>query len=572
MLKHIYTILLIGLLLCSWSISKSQAPSSWPSGKIQLALKKMQVLGSVLYVAAHPDDENTAMLAYLANDRLVRTAYLSLTRGDGGQNLIGAEQRELMGLIRTQELLQARRIDGAEQFFSRANDFGFSKNAKETFEIWEKDKILSDVVRTIRTYRPDVIITRFPPTRAAGHGHHEASAMLALEAFEAAADPKQFPEQLEELETWQVKRVLWNAYSRRKGRFTNLAPDSLQSFQLPIGTYNPLLGKSHQVIASESRSMHRSQGFGSRKDRSSREDSFGHLAGDPASEDIFDGIDLSWNRIPQGKNILELLQKAYQDFRPEAPERIVPTLMEAYRALKNHPQSDALSQYWITQKRKELTAIIQACLGLWLDALAQDYAYSPGDSMNIVVELVNRSAKKVYLTSLQISNQVGEVLFELDSLPKRLEPTKMFRPEVNMMLPENEGVSQPYWLILPPQKGMFKVSDAQLIGKPENEAIFQAQYKVEVEGEILTFQSPVHYKWTRPDEGELYRGLEVSPPLMVNLQDKISLFVDNQSREMSLEIKAGQDQVKGKLFFEVPSGWKVEPAQVDVDLQTKGQE
>lgn len=572
MLKHLYPILLIGLVICPFGSLKSQSPPNWPSGKIQLALKKMQVLGSVLYIAAHPDDENTAMLAYLANDRLVRTAYLSLTRGDGGQNLIGPEQRELMGLIRTQELLQARRIDGAEQFFSRANDFGYSKNAQETFEIWEKDKILGDVVRMIRKYRPDVIITRFPPNRAAGHGHHEAATILALEAFKAAADPQQYPEQLEALEPWQVKRVLWNAYSIRGGRFTNLPPESLKPFPISIGTYNPLLGKSHQVIASESRSMHRSQGFGSRKDRKERIDNLGHLAGEAATEDLFDGIITTWNRIPQGAVIQEKLEKAYQNFKSEKPADIVPELIAAYREMQKHPQEDATSKYWIPQKTKELKAIIKACLGLWLDALALNYTLSPGDSLDIRLEVLNRSARTVHLKSLKIHSLEGALLHELDSLPQPLENAKIFRPDVQILLPETTKISQPYWLVEKPSKGVFTVSNEQLIGKPENDASLVALFSLEIEGEVIEFQSPVQYKWTRPDEGELYRSLEISPSLMVNLDEKISLFVEDQSRELGIQVKAGREKVRGVLNFDLPAGWAVSPSSLEINLNEKGEE
>jgi len=175
--------------------SSAQTPATYSSSEILLGLKKLKVIGSVLYVAAHPDDENTRLLAYLAKERLYRTGYLSMTRGDGGQNLIGDEQGIELGLIRTQELLAARRIDGAEQFFTRAYDFGFSKSTNEALKIWDKEKILSDVVWVIRKFQPDVIITRFPPDNRAGHGHHSASAVLAQEAFTAAADPNRFPEQ-----------------------------------------------------------------------------------------------------------------------------------------------------------------------------------------------------------------------------------------------------------------------------------------------------------------------------------------------------------------------------------------
>jgi LmbE family N-acetylglucosaminyl deacetylase len=253
---------IIALLLCMWGTTYSQTAPPADIATIEQNFKKLDVLGSVLYVAAHPDDENTRLLAYLAQEKHYRTGYLSLTRGDGGQNLIGNEQGELLGLIRTQELLAARRVDGAEQFFTRANDFGFSKGPDETLRIWDREKVLSDVVWVIRKFRPDVIICRFPTTGEGGHGHHTASAILAQEAFTAAADPKRFPEQLKYVQVWQAKRLLWNTFSF--GSINTTAPDQ---FKVDVGVYNPILGKGYGEIAAESRSNHKTQGFGSAKTR-----------------------------------------------------------------------------------------------------------------------------------------------------------------------------------------------------------------------------------------------------------------------------------------------------------------
>jgi LmbE family N-acetylglucosaminyl deacetylase len=265
--------------LFSYPVSAQTSPAT-DIGTIQQNLKKLNVLGSVLYIAAHPDDENTRLLAYLAQEKHYRTGYLSLTRGDGGQNLIGTEQSELLGLTRTQELLAARRIDGAEQFFTRANDFGFSKGPDETLKIWDKDKILGDIVWVIRNFRPDVMICRFPTTGEGGHGHHTSSAILAQEAFSAAADPKRYPEQLKYVQVWQAKRLLWNTFS-----FGSLNTTSPDQFKINVGGYNPFLGKSYGEIAAESRSSHKTQGFGSAKQRGDAYEYFKTILGDAPKTD-----------------------------------------------------------------------------------------------------------------------------------------------------------------------------------------------------------------------------------------------------------------------------------------------
>src|SRR6476661_1253142 len=269
--------------------SFSQPPATWTSADMYLAIRKLNVLGSVLYIAAHPDDENTRLLAYFSKDKMYRTGYLSLTRGDGGQNLIGEEQGVELGLIRTQELLAARRIDGAEQFFSRAFDFGYSKSPEETFTKWDREKILSDVVWVIRKFQPDVMITRFPTTGEGGHGQHTASAILAVEAFRAAADPKRFPEQLKWVQPWQPRRLLWNTFNF--GSANTTSPDQ---FTLDAGDYNPVLGKSHGEIAAESRSQHKSQGFGVPRGRGEAIEYFKTIGGDEPHSDLYEGVNTSW--------------------------------------------------------------------------------------------------------------------------------------------------------------------------------------------------------------------------------------------------------------------------------------
>jgi LmbE family N-acetylglucosaminyl deacetylase len=310
------------------------------SSEIKLGLKKLNTLGSALYIAAHPDDENTRLLAFLAKEKKFRTGYLSLTRGDGGQNLIGNEQSELLGLIRTQELLAARRTDGAEQFFSRAIDFGFSKNSDETFRIWNKEQVLADAVWVIRKFRPDVIITRFPEDERAGHGQHAASAIIAREAFIAAADPKRFPEQLKYVQAWQARRIVWNTYNF--GSMNTTAEDQLK---LDVGIFNPLLGKGYGEIAAESRTHHKSQGFGSARQRGQAVEYFIHTAGILSKSDLFEGINSNWNRITGGEEIGKMISAADQNFNTDDPSASVPALINILKAIDRLPEG-----YWKDQK------------------------------------------------------------------------------------------------------------------------------------------------------------------------------------------------------------------------------
>ena len=349
------------------------------AAKLQIALQKLNVLGSVLLIEAHPDDENTSALAYFSIGRKYRTAYLSLTRGDGGQNLIGPEKGAEIGIIRTQELLAARRNDSAEQFFSRAIDFGYSKTAEETLSFWGKENILADIVWIIRTFRPDVIIARSLGEGHRGHGHHGASGDLTEEAFHTAADPDRFPEQLQYVEPWQAKRLIWNRWRRSDQRTAN-------ALTIDIGEYNPLLGKSYAEIGAESRSMHKSQGFGASGRRGSRYDYYQLLEGPAADKDFFDGIDTSWNRVPGGKKIGLMIAKIIDNFDPQHPSKSLPTLLDVYSKLNALDETD-----WIKIKKEELLRVINSCAGLWIEAVSPDFAAAPGDEINIQTTIVNRS-------------------------------------------------------------------------------------------------------------------------------------------------------------------------------------
>ncbi|GAA4469486.1 hypothetical protein GCM10023189_56580 [Nibrella saemangeumensis] len=547
--------------LSAWAVA--QPYQSAAAGDILHDLKKLNVVGSALYVAAHPDDENTLLLTYLANERQVRTAYLSLTRGDGGQNLIGTEQGENIGLIRTQELLAARRIDGPQQFFSRAYDFGFSKSTDEAVRTWGQDKVLADVVWRIRRFQPDVIITRFPPDARAGHGHHSASGYLAEEAFKISGDPTKYPEQLAYVKPWKAKRIMWNIFI--PGAFlSNKKPEEAGNMVgVETGVYNPLLGKSYGEIAAESRSQHKSQGFGVPASRGSRIDYLLVKNGDPVQQDPFDGVDLTWKRVPNSGRVQELVNQAIAAFRPEQPSASVPTLVTLYRELQ---KLDATNTY-VAAKKQEVEKLIQDCLGLWFEANPTLYAATPNETVRVNLNAVNRSSIPVQLTRIRLPEVNKDTSL---TLPLKANDQQLF--PFTVTIARNQPISQPYWLQKPLDRGLFQVDDQRLIGLPENPPALTAEFTFDINGQPFTFSRPWVYKSTDPVDGEIYRPFVIQPDVTANLAERVYVFADNTPKTVEVILKAGRANVSGTLKLETPEGWRVEPAQLPFSLKDKFQE
>jgi LmbE family N-acetylglucosaminyl deacetylase len=540
-------------------------PEVMDAARLRLAIERLSVTGSALYIGAHPDDENTAMLAWLANGRKVRTAYLSLTRGDGGQNLIGTDTGELLGVIRTQELLAARRIDGAEQFFTRAVDFGFSKNADETLVIWGRDRILADVVWVIRRFRPDVIITRFAPDSTAGHGHHIASAILAEEAFAAAADPSRFPEQLTLVKVWQAKRLLRNV-----GRFGGAGPDTIPGrLTVDLGTYDPLLGRSYTEIAGESRSMHKTQGFGAAERRGTWTNTLEHRAGAGEVGDLFDGVDVTWSRFPGGDRLKPILSRAAREFRPERPQSIVPLLLQAHGILATLGD-DPL----VERKRQELLEVIRSCTGLWLEAIASTPATSPGGRIRVATSVLNRSDVPMRLAPVMVGVMSGPGAAAGVSRGAAGERGLAFNTPVNDTLmidvPSDVPTSEPYWLRKSALPGSFDVDEQPLIGTAENAPALVARFVVEMDGHRLEFAVPVVYRWTDPVAGERYRAFEIVPPVSMRFDQGVYLFADDRQRELRVTAQSGNAPVDGVLSLRLPEGWSATPSQMAVRLSGGG--
>jgi LmbE family N-acetylglucosaminyl deacetylase len=557
------TLVIIGMALAmSLGLSSpalAQPPRQPHAGELASGIRRLGVVGSVLYVAAHPDDENTRFLAWLAGGRGVRAGYLSMTRGDGGQNLIGTEQDELLGLIRTHELLAARRIDSAEQMFTRARDFGYSKSAEETLRIWGHDEVLADVVLAIRRFRPDVIVTRFT-TKPPNHGHHTASAILAEEAFAAAADPSRFPEQLGELKPWKADRLLNNVST------WNLKPDADMSayLKVDVGGYDPLLGRSWGEVAAESRSQHKSQGFGVPAERGTLLEYFAPLAGTSPKTELFEGLELSWRRWSGTEKLIQAIDEASSGFDPRAPHRSIPALLRVHEALSALPDDNP----WKALKLRETEALVAACAGLFLEARAAEPSAVPGSQVKLDVVALNRSPAALRLVGVTLPG--GEAVAAGTELAHD-KPFKLSRP---VALPAEARISTPYWLRKPVAGGLYALEeqDRALTGQPEGEPALTVAFSYEVGGKRFTVVRPVVHAWTDPVRGELYRAFEIVPAVTATLERDVLMFPNGTSQSVSVVLAAGRAEAAGKVRLEVPAGWRVEPAEVPFQLAARGDE
>ncbi|HEY2139895.1 MAG TPA: PIG-L family deacetylase, partial [Chthoniobacterales bacterium] len=522
-------------------------PRPMNAAEIQLALQKLNVLGRVLYIAAHPDDENTNLIALWANGSLYQTAYLSVTRGDGGQNLIGPELGERLGVIRTQELLAARRLDHGQQFFTRAVDFGFSKSAAETLRIWDRDKILSDIVWTIRRFRPDVIVTRFSPDDDKTHGHHTASAILAREAFEAAGDPKRFAEQLAFVDVWKPTRIVWNT-SPFFFQNRNIPFDPAGLTMLEAGGFSPLLGKAFTEIAAASLSMHKSQGVGSPPRRGARKEYFKLLEGAPMTNGLFDGIDTGWTRVSKSESIAEKLKQLLATYAPADPAASVPKLLELRKELISKsnlggtsavpsPSKDGTEavpprdKNWVVAKTSEIDTLIAACLGLHIESSTTSATVSAGQTLPIKLEAINRSNVPVQL--LEARTRISGESLRLD-IP--LSQDQFVAKDLSPAVPKNVTYTQPYWLRKPPAQGTFTVNDQKLIGLAENPPPFPIEVTLRVGGQELAYTLDTKHRTDDPIAGELHENLVIAPPVFANLQNSVFVFADDKPKTIQVRV------------------------------------
>mgnify|MGYP000510075915 CR=1 FL=1 len=555
------------LSILSFSSSFAQKPSKLTSNQIYEKIQKLNFLGSVLYVAAHPDDENTRLISYLSNNIKAETTYLSLTRGDGGQNLIGPEIRESLGVIRTQELLAARSVDGGKQMFSRANDFGYSKHPKETLEIWNEKEVLSDVVWAIRKVKPDVIINRFDHrTPGSTHGHHTASAMLSVKAFDLAADKNEYTSQLKFVEPWETKRIFFNTHWWFYGgeeAFKKVDKSNLLTFD--IGVYYPLKGMSNNEIAAIASSQHLCQGFGRLTKRGTENEYIEFIKGDFPKEknDLFSGIDTTWKRVKNGKAIFTILTKVEQNFDFTNPSKHLPKLLEAYELILSLGD-----EHWKNKKLAEIKEIIQATAGLYLEASASKSSASPNSTVNLNIEVLNRSAITTFLESYSIKDE-NNIVVRNQNLQLKNNQKETIKDHIEI---GNLAYSSPYWLKEAATLGMYNVSNQKLIGNPETERPLKVTFNLNIWEHDISFTKDVVYRFAKRDKGELYQPFEIVPKATVSIDEKVILFDSYKSKEIAVKVQAGKNNISGTVELCHPQGWKVTPEKKKFSIKQKGDE
>ncbi|QOD60735.1 PIG-L family deacetylase [Polaribacter haliotis] len=561
-MKRILPILSVFLLISTTIFA--QKPAKLTSNQIYEKVQKLNFLGTALYIAAHPDDENTRLIAYLANNVKARTGYLSLTRGDGGQNLIGPEIRELLGVIRTQELLAARRVDGGEQLFTRANDFGYSKHPDETLEIWNKNEVLSDVVWAIRTFKPDVIINRFDHrTPGTTHGHHTSSAILSVEAFDKVGDKTQFPEQLKYTETWQPKRLFHNTSSwfyRDKEKFEEIAKDFTK---FDIGVYYPLKGLSNNELASMASSQHLCQGFGRLTTRGEQTEYAEFLKGDKPKDknDIFSGINTTWNRLENGGEIGDILYEVEEKFDFVNPSKHLPMLLEAYQKIQKLQDN-----HWRKIKEKQILDIIEACAGLYLEVSAESSSTSFNSTINLDFEVLNRSEAKISLDAIEIfpSNNGEGVIGRNINLTNNRKIN--FKESISI---GKVNYTSPYWLNDKATLGMYNVENQNLIGKAETPRLVKVDFILSINNQKIFIRKEVVRRYAERDKGEIYEPFEILPKVTTKLKDKVIIFSDDIPQKVLVEVRAGENNVSGKVHLKVPTNWYVSPKEINFTIQQK---
>ncbi len=539
-----------------------QSLISQNSSEIYSKLEKLNVLGSLLHVGAHPDDENTNLISYFSNKYNVETTYLSLTRGDGGQNLIGSELKDELGVIRTQELIAARKVDGANQLFTSAKDFGYSKNPEETLRIWNKKKLLDEIVSHIRTIQPDIIINRFDHrTSGRTHGHHTSSAILIDKAFDLAANKNEFRDQLNSLSTWKPKRLFLNVSWFFYGSQDNFSRVNKKDFiKFDYSEYNTLRGKTYEEISAESRSQHKSQGFG--RSANPGGPKWGYLelikGNNIDSNNPFEGIDISWNRIKGGKKIDELIKNLLDNFDFKTPEKNVSALINIYNNIEKLDDS-----YWKNKKINDLKEIIIECLGLNIQLNSKSMLGTPNNSETFNLKIVNPSHVDVLIKNIKTNER---------DIPINLILSNNNLLEKKVKINTNDGITTPYWLTSEGDLGMFNVKNDKNNGLPETQPSISVNINIEINGAQINLIKYPFYRFTDPINGEVIIPFIIVPKLTLNLDQQVYIFYNSEPKQIFVSVNAHAEKMEGNLTLKIPDGWKVDPENHKINLDKKGEE
>lgn len=600
-----------------------------PDGKgtstLAQAVLRLPVVASLLHTGAHPDDENSALVAYVSRGLHARTAYLSLNRGEGGQNLIGPELYDAIGVIRTEELLTARRYDGAEQFFTRTYDFGFSKSAEETLKYWNHDEmLLSDVVRVIRRFRPDVIVSVFADSPRDGHGHHQAAGRITREAFYVAADPDRFPEHLRDgLRPWQARKLYINN--------TRASFDSIDSLVVDVGTYSPVLDRSYRELGLAGRSMHRSQDMGTLQPKGPATTKI-KLVAKPGMADadgdahLFDGLDTTFMRfhalagpvagkIPGFAGRLErldaLAREAVDAYRPLDPPAVLDPVLEGLRmirALRNDLELGGLPAvvladmlFLLDQKEEDFANAAVLALGMAFEVLTSDDRVVPGNLLGVHLVLLNRSARPVRVTNLALDVPEGwtaapdPVPARPARPPGRFGPTgppgppgspspsrqtsdigynESFAENWRVEVPPDAGLTRPYWRRRSLNNPRVVVDDTALIGLPWSPQPVIGRARLLVDGVEIEIRRPAQYRFADRAFGEIRRELQVVPALSVTMDPQVVVAPSGRESPLrfSVSVVSNVDGgIEGGLSLEAPDGWEVSPGEVPLSFAGRGQ-
>lgn len=573
------------------------------AGGLTQKLRRLQTTASAMHTGAHPDDEDSGLLAYLARHDQARTSYLALNRGEGGQNVIGQELFEPLGVIRSEELLQARRLDGGQQFFTSVMDYGFSKTRAEAARIWGEKPVLADMVRAIRTFRPLVIISRFTGTPADGHGQHQLAGYLTPQAFKAAADPTMFPEQIQEgLRPWQAKKLYVSESFTRN-------PDNVPGLIMNTGGYDPLLGRSYFEVAMEGRSQHKTQEMGTLELRGKQTSGVRLLDSTVAKaateSDVFDGIDTSLTGIPKmlGWNDSSIdgelrgaqsaAGKALNDYDPYNPSKILPTLIDGLRDIRkarrdvagkiNGNPAIADTDFLLAQKEREFSEAIQMASGIVVDALSDSETIVQGDKTNIAVRVFAPEGTVAKPISAMIQAPQG---WRVDNAQKPAAPQGQgFRPRdenslttyyYTLTVPQNAQLTEPYWLESPRQNFTFNWTGADAEkNQPFQSSAAKAEVKMDVGGEEIVVTKPIQYRYADAIRGELRRDLNVVPLVGINLDSNlliapVSAKAQKQKIILSVTNNAPRE-TSGTIKLNLPAGWTALPTSLPFDLKQKDQ-